>query len=137
MHVTKCLLGHELLCDVHMCELYLESSGIYCRITAASLGSARRGENIACLLLWLLWQPGERLCCVRLCYSCCYGCCIGQGRKTCLQFLKLFESPSSLLAHKLPTIGSANSEVTGITNRVSNIDVNTIYYRCGLSPPKW
>ena len=48
--------------------------------------SAARGENIACLLLWLddrllLWQerrllwplcqPGERLCCVILCHGCC------------------------------------------------------------------
>ena len=70
----------------------------YCCLMAVSLGSATRGENIVCLLLLLLCQPGKRLRCVRLCYSCCYGCCIGQERKTCLQFLKLFESPSSLLA---------------------------------------
>ena len=88
------------------------------------------------LMLWLLLQL--------LCQggvSLCYGCCSSQeGINMSLQFLQLFESPSSLLAHKLPTIGSANSvnsKVTGITNRISNIDVNTIYYRCGLSPPKW
>ena len=28
-------------------------------------------ENIACLQLRLLRQPGERLCCVRLCHDCC------------------------------------------------------------------
>ena len=33
------------------------------------------------LLLLLLRQPGERLCCVRLCYDCCFGCCISQERK--------------------------------------------------------
>ena len=38
------------------------------------------GENIVCLLLWLLHRPGERLFCVRLCYGCCYHCCISQER---------------------------------------------------------
>ena len=47
--------------------------------------------------LWLLCQPGERLCSVRLCYGCC------QKRKTCRQFL---QSPSSLLACALPILGS-------------------------------
>ena len=50
-------------------------------------------------------QPGERLCRVRLCYS----CCICQKRKTCLRFLQLVDSSSSLLARALPTLGSANS----------------------------
>ena len=44
-------------------------STLYCRIMAVSTGSVTRGENIVCLLLWLPCQPGERLCCVRLC--CC------------------------------------------------------------------
>ena len=69
-----------------------------------SVGSATRGENVARLALWLLCQPGER-CRVRLCYC----CCICQKRKTCLQFLQLVESSSSLLARALPTLGSANS----------------------------
>ena len=77
----------------------------YCCVTAVSVGSATRGENIACLVLWLLCQPGERLCRVRL----CYGCCICQKRKTCLRFLQLVESSSSLLVRALPTLGSANS----------------------------
>ena len=46
----------------------------------------------------------------------------------CLQFLqlRLLESPSSLLASALPTLGSANSadsgnsKTTGITNKISN-----------------
>ena len=50
--------------------------GRYCCITAMSIGSAMRGEIIACLLLWLLHQPGEKLCRVRL----CYGCCVSQKR---------------------------------------------------------
>ena len=32
------------------------------------------------ILLWLLCQLGERLCCVRLCYGCCYSCCISQEK---------------------------------------------------------
>ena len=42
----------------------------------------------------------------------------------CLQFLWLLESPSrSLLAHTLPTLGSANSvnpKTVGTVNRISN-----------------
>ena len=51
----------------------------YCCITAVSFGSAMRRENIVCLLLWLLCQPGERLHLVRLCYGYCFGC-ISQER---------------------------------------------------------
>ena len=35
-------------------------SMLYCCIMAVSIGSAMRGENIVCLLLWLLCQPGQR-----------------------------------------------------------------------------
>ena len=44
----------------------------------------------------------------------------------CLQFLWLLESPSSLLAHALPTLGSGNSvdsvnrETIGPVSRISN-----------------
>ena len=41
----------------------------------------------------------------------------------CLQFLWLLESPSSLLAHTLPTLGSANSvnpKTVGTVNRISD-----------------
>ena len=50
-----------------------------------------------------------------------------------LQFLQLLESSSSLLAHALPTLGSANSvdsmnrnsKTTGIMNRISDtIDID-------------
>ena len=50
---------HEVLLGHGLCALHLESSGVYCCITAASIGSATRGENRACLLLRLLCQPGE------------------------------------------------------------------------------
>ena len=39
-------------------ELYLKSSGHYCCLTAVSAESATRRENIVCLLLQLLLQPG-------------------------------------------------------------------------------
>ena len=31
----------------------------YCRVTAVSVGSATRGEHMACLVPWLQFQPGE------------------------------------------------------------------------------
>ena len=74
------LLGHGLYA-IWIYEFHLESSGIYRYITAVSIGSATRGENRACLLLQLMCQPGERLCCVRLCYVCCHGFCISQERE--------------------------------------------------------
>ena len=40
---------------------------------------------------------------------------------TCLQFLWLLESPSSLLAHTLPTLGSANSVNTKTIDVMSGI----------------
>ena len=40
----------------------------------------KKGENILCLLLWLLHWPGEKLFYVTLCYDCCYHCCISQER---------------------------------------------------------
>ena len=56
-------------------------------------------------MLWLLWQPGENKC---------------------------VESPSSLLAHALSTVGSVNgansvnSKTTCLTNRISNKLVLTL-----------
>ena len=41
--------------------------------TATAVASARRG-----ICSWLLCQPGERLCYVRLYYGYCFGCCISQ-----------------------------------------------------------
>ena len=65
--------------------------GNYCCNTAVSVGSATRRENIACLLLQLLCQPGENK---RVCSSYCSW---------------LLESSSSLLTPSLPALGSANS----------------------------
>ena len=59
MCITRYLLVHGL-CEVCLYELHLESGGNYCCITAVSVESDMRGENIVYLLLWLLCQPGEK-----------------------------------------------------------------------------
>ena len=58
MCITRYLLVHGL-CEVCLYELHLESGRNYCCITAVSVESDTR-ENIVCLLLWLLCQPGEK-----------------------------------------------------------------------------
>ena len=59
MCITRYLLVHGL-CEVCLYELHLESGGNYCCITAVSVESDMRGENIVYLLLWLLCQLGEK-----------------------------------------------------------------------------
>ena len=81
----------------------------YCCDTAVSVGSAARGENIACLLLRLLHQPGERLYCVRLCYGCCCRRCASQEKIKVSAVLQVLESPSSQWSRALLTLGSKNS----------------------------
>ena len=87
------MLGHRLSA-VCICELHLESGGI----TAASAGSATRGENTACLLLRLLHLPPENI---------------------------VMTASSSLLACVLLTLGSANSansvnsKALDLMNRIS------------------
>ena len=49
-------------------QLHLKGDRNYDYFTTMSAGSATGGENIACLLLQLLCQPGERLCALKLCY---------------------------------------------------------------------
>ena len=52
----------------------------------------------------------------------------------CLQFLQLLKSPSSLLAHALPTlvsvisVNSVNSETIGTVNRISDIYIYIYEY---------
>ena len=41
----------------------------------------------------------------------------------CLQFPQLLKSPSSLLAHTLPSLGSVNSETISITSWISETQV--------------
>ena len=48
----------------------------------------------------------------------------------CLQSLKLLESYYSLLAHALPTLGSANSADS--VNRIGNAEINPEYSSAGL-----
>ena len=79
--------------------------GNYCCIRAVSPGPATRGELIACLLLRLLRQPGE---------------------KKRLQFLRLLESSSSLSARALPTVGlqqmvpTVNSKTIDMSNTMKS-----------------
>ena len=88
----------------------------YC-VTAVSVGSATRGQNIACLLLRPLRQPGE---------NAAMAAVPARREKTCLQILRLLVSSSSLPALTLPTLDSANSldsvnsKTIGIRNRISN-----------------
>ena len=103
MPIVRYSLGHGLLCVAHLYELHLRKWWHYCCITAVFVGSVTRGENIACLLLQLLCQPGERLCCVRLCYGCCYVFCISQERISVSAVPTVphifCQPPSSCLAH--------------------------------------
>ena len=79
----------QIIIQIH--EVHLESSSITAASWLCPFLSAMRVENIVCLLLglcvsqegtlpWLLHQPGERLCCVRLFYGCCYSCYVSQER---------------------------------------------------------
>ena len=104
----------------YTCEFHHESPGCCC--IGATLewhhGCVIWGYVTALLwlLLWLLCQPGERL---------CYGYCANQERINCLQYLWLFDSSFRLLARASPTLGStsiANSETTGGLKRISHTD---------------
>ena len=58
------------------------------------------------------YSLGHRLCVVMLCYICCYGCCTSQKRTASAVPMapsKNAKKTSSLSAHILPTMGSANS----------------------------
>ena len=60
MHLTRYSLGHKILWVARIYELHQKAAAFYHCIRAVSIGSAMRGENIVCLLLWLLCQPGQR-----------------------------------------------------------------------------
>ena len=47
----------------------------------------------------------------------------------CLQLLLLLESPSSLLAHALPTLGSVNSENSKIIGIVGRCYSETVTFK--------
>ena len=77
----------------------------YC-ISAVSAGSTTRGNTIACLLLWLLHQPGEN----KLVFS---------------AYASASIFPASSLAHCLPWVQRTVSTIrynktTGIRNRISD-----------------
>ena len=64
------LARHGLLGAVRIYELHLQKWQHFCCSMAVSIRSATRGENRTCLLLQLLCQPGETVCCASLCYGC-------------------------------------------------------------------
>ena len=125
MSITRNSLGHGLLCEVHLYELYHESPGCCCI-----------GATLERLHDYVI--RGYVMALLRLCCGCCHSCCIRQERGCvlaamparreymCLQFLWLLKTPSSLLVCTLPTLGSANSvdsmnsKTLGITNRMNN-----------------
>ena len=86
--------------------------------------SATRGENIACLLLWLLHHSGERLCLVGYAMAPTMVAASARRECMCLQFLQLLKSSSGLLPclpwvqWKVCTVGY--SKTIGITNRISD-----------------
>ena len=88
-------------------------------------------------LCYMRLRYGSVMAVLWLGYGCCYCCCVSRRQavmaavparreQTCLQFLQFLKSSSSLLAHGLSTLGSANSEnsvnskTIGNTNRISN-----------------
>ena len=85
-----------------ICKLHPKKQRHYCCVTAVSVGSAMRGETCGMA---------------------------ARGKQVCLRLLGLLESPSSLLARALPTLGSASSvgsgysKTTGVTGRISNMGV--------------
>ena len=93
---------------LYRCMRSTQKTGGNPAVTTVSVGSATRGENIVCLPVQLLCQPGDRLCCVRLCYGCCHDCCASQERINMSAVPEALPS-SSLLACILPTLGSAGS----------------------------
>ena len=96
---------------------------------AVSVGSATRE-------LWYACCVSQEECCYRCCVSRERGCVVSgyamaaapasRREYMCLQFLRLLKPSCSLLAHVLPTLGSANSadsvnsKTSGITNRMKN-----------------
>ena len=93
----KVLAGSQAtLCHVHIWAPWRKPQH-YCCVLAVCVGSDTREENIACLLLWPLCQPGETFYCVRLCYG---SCRVSQER---IHVSAVLKSPSSLLAYTLST----------------------------------
>ena len=141
MHITRYSLGHELLCACR--DIWAPPKKVmtfYCSIKAVSVGSATKGKNRVCLLLWLLLQLGEKT----------YGCCVSQERG-CVVLGKAMAAASAavpagenkcvcssygsassdLLAWALPTLGSVNSvdrvnrETVGTVSRIGSPGTNS------------
>ena len=135
----KYWLGHRLLCAVGIYELHPKSSGHYCCIiTAVSAGSATRRENIACVLLQLLPQPGgttvtasapagrEAGTVLGYAMAAALSAVSARRKQMCLQFLPLLKASSSLSLRALPAMASAtstdsvNRKTVGTVSSISN-----------------
>ena len=98
----------------------------YCWVMAVSVRSARR-ENTECLQLWLLHQPGERLCWATFCYLLLQlRCQPGENTRICSSYGPLSFLPASLLAPCLPWVQwtartERHSKTTGAVNRTSSV----------------
>ena len=99
-------LGYRL-CLVGIYELHLRKRWHYCCVTAVSVGSAteERIEHVYC-----------------------YSCCVSQERID-VSAIPAASRVSSLLAHALPTLGSANSadSVTSEANGVTNMMIHNTH----------
>lgn len=125
MHITRCLLGHGLLCAIHIRELHLENLALLLR-HSSSIGSAMRAEYTVCLLLgccigqriplWLLGQPGGGSVVLVM-----LGCC--QERINMSTVPKALESSFQPLSSSLATLGS--SELWTQWNTVRQLAVST------------
>ena len=124
MHVHREVLAWPL-CGTHVCEFHLERGGILLLHHGCVHWVSHERREYSVSTTTALSQPGERLCCVMLWYTAMVAM-PARREYMCLQFLWLLESPSSLLACTLPTLGSANSvdsvnsETTGVMNRISD-----------------
>ena len=89
MCVTRCVLGRGLPCEVHLYGPHHDSSG-----------SGRTGVTLERPHGYVVW--GDVMAAATAAAS-------ARREWTCLQALRLLVSSSSLLAHALPTLGSAKS----------------------------
>ena len=124
MCITRCSLGHGLLCAVRLYELHHEPRLLLhwgsTMIMLYDEIMLRLCYGYVLVMLWLLLlllhQSGE---------SCVMAPMSAKRELTCLQFLWFLKSPSSLLAGTLPTLSSANSvdsvnsETVGPMSRIS------------------
>ena len=111
MHIMRYSLGHRLLCAVQMYELHHESHGCCCIVATLE---QPHGYVIWAYVMAMPWlHYGYIVTAAKAAAS-------ARREETCLQFLQLLESPSSLsLCLAYPGF-SRNCKTTGVTNRISD-----------------